>query len=121
MINFTLFLRRFIEFAFSSRTNRPPHGSPLFPSTRNVPIDEVNPSPPPIRTDPSDREIKLRLIVQINWLLMGVCAISFISMIIYSLVYPNRAIPDLIQNSFFTTLGWFGGVLATFFKVDQSI
>lgn len=70
--------------------------------------------------EPSERKTKLRIITQINRLLMIVCITSFIIICFYSLFYPDKAIPDLMQNAFFTTLGWFGGILGAFFQVDQN-
>ncbi len=70
--------------------------------------------------EPSEKETKLRIITQINRLLMIVCIASFIFIFIYSFIYPDKPIPDLMQNAFFTTLGWFGGILGAFFQVDQN-
>ncbi|MGB5770840.1 MAG: hypothetical protein WBM32_13385 [Crocosphaera sp.] len=61
-----------------------------------------------------------RIITQINRLLMIVCISSFIFIFIYSFIYPDKPIPDLMQNAFFTTLGWFGGILGAFFQVEQN-
>ncbi|WP_293164701.1 hypothetical protein [Okeania sp. SIO2C9] len=36
--------------------------------------------------------------------------------IVYPVVYPGKSVPDIIQNAFFTRLGWFGGALGTFFQ-----
>ena len=84
-----------------------------------VDINEVN-IEPPNNQEPSEKETKLRIITQINRLLMIVCIASFIFIFIYSFIYPDKPIPDLMQNAFFTTLGWFGGILGAFFQVDQN-
>ncbi|MDJ0661646.1 MAG: hypothetical protein QNJ42_19495 [Crocosphaera sp.] len=43
----------------------------------------------------SENETKLIIFTQINRLLMIVCVASFIFIIIYSLMYPDKPIPDL--------------------------
>lgn len=121
MNNFITFLKKFIMFAFSYSSASSKRKSKLRRSVEvdSVEIGEVKSKRTDHRVQTSDRQVKLRLIVYINWLLMGICTLSFFSMLIFIFTYPDKAIPDLIQNAFFTTLGWFGGVLATFFKVDQ--
>lgn len=125
MNSFSAFLKRFIKFAFSynlsSSENR--SSSQRSVDTASVEIRKTrNIQPRNHNSDvqASDKQVKLRLIIQINWLLMGVCTLSFLSMLAFAFIYPDKEIPDLVQNAFFTTLGWFGGILATFFKVEQS-
>ena len=109
------FLNRFLKFAFLGK----------IPSTRPIvdidesflePTNQINTN----ADESSQDQIKNQLIIKINWLLMIVCAVSFGFIIIYPLIYPDKAVPDIIQNAFFTTLGWFGGVLGAFFKVEQN-
>jgi hypothetical protein len=68
----------------------------------------------------SNEQARIQLINKINWLLMVVCGISFLVIIIYVIFYPGKSIPDIIQNTFSITLGWFGGALGTFFQIDQN-
>ena len=62
-----------------------------------------------------------QIILNINKILTFVCIGSFIVMIVYAFVYPDKPIPDIIQNAFFTTLGWFGSAFASFFQIDKEI
>ncbi len=77
-------------------------------------------SPKNSNKNSSKEQARIKLINKINWLLMVICGIAFLVIIIYSIVYPDKSIPDIIQNAFFTTLGWFGGALGTFFQIDQN-
>jgi hypothetical protein len=69
---------------------------------------------------PSREQIRGQLILSINKLLLLICAISFVAVIVYPFIYPDKAVPDIIQNAFFTTLGWFGGALGTFFQTEKN-
>ncbi|MDJ0597456.1 MAG: hypothetical protein QNJ37_01215 [Crocosphaera sp.] len=62
---------------------------------------------------------KNKLIITIKRLLMVLCVSSFVVILIYILIYPDRSIPSIIENTFFITLGWFGGILAAFFEIEQ--
>ncbi len=62
---------------------------------------------------------KNKLIITINRLSMVLCISSFVVILIYSLIYPDRSIPSIIENTCFITLGWFGGILAAFFEIEQ--
>ncbi|MDJ0717310.1 MAG: hypothetical protein QNJ54_24350 [Prochloraceae cyanobacterium] len=53
-----------------------------------------------------------QVILNVNKLLTFICIGSFIVMVVYPFVYPDKPIPDIIQNTFFTTLGWFGSAFA---------
>lgn len=70
-----------------------------------------------LRTTPS---FQPRIIVAINWLLIVVCAASFLLIFAYSLLFPDREIPQLVLNAFYSTLGWFGGVMAYYFSIDST-
>ncbi len=118
MKKITKFLSRYLRFIWSGKTNF---------SNRTVDVDEANivdigevNIQPPNNQEPSEKETKLRIITQINRLLITVCITSFIFIFIYSFIYPDKPIPDLMQNAFFTTLGWFGGLLGALFQVEQN-
>jgi hypothetical protein len=107
------FLTRFLKYTFLGKIDS---------SKRIIEINEVNPLPErqPEQKPTSKEQIRNQLIVRINWVLMGVCIVSFVVIIIYALLLPGQAVPDIIQNAFFTTLGWFGGALGTFFEREQT-
>ncbi|MGK7899637.1 MAG: hypothetical protein AB4372_39990, partial [Xenococcus sp. (in: cyanobacteria)] len=67
----------------------------------------------------SRKKIVSDLVLRINKVLTFVCIGSFILMAIYVFVYPDKPIPDIFQNAFFSTLGWFGSAFANFFQVDK--
>ncbi|MDJ0580659.1 hypothetical protein [Crocosphaera sp.] len=120
MNKLTEFFSKYIRFIWLGKTNFNQEKVNV-DATRIIEINEVNteePSEKEIKL--TEREIKLRIITQINKLLMGVCITSFVFIFIYSLVYPDKSTPDFMQNVFFTTLGWFGGILGAFFQVDQN-
>lgn len=68
----------------------------------------------------SGKETELRIITIINSILMIMCITSFIFIGIYFLIYPDKSTPDFMQNVFFTTFGWFSGMLVSFFQVSQN-
>ncbi|MDZ8222546.1 hypothetical protein [Nostoc sp. ChiVER01] len=57
-----------------------------------------------------------KIIILINWVLMIVCLSCFVVIIIYSLFLRSEKIPDIIQNTFSLSLGWFGSSLVTFLE-----
>ena len=75
----------------------------------------------PIQPSIKREKVVSQVILSVNQLLTFVCIGSFIVMIVYSFVYPDKPIPDIIQNAFFTTLGWFGSAFANFFQIDKEI
>jgi hypothetical protein len=112
------FFTDFFNFAFLGITST--HG-------RVIDIDEANPeknlSKRIVDIDEANleqQEVKNQLVIRINWVLMAVCILSFTFTLIYPFLYPDKPVPDIIQNAFFTTLGWFGGVLGAFFQVEQN-
>lgn len=112
MNNISKFTSRYWQFTFLGKVR----------STSDIiDIDEVNIEQPSERKISTEKRVKVQIIIQINRLLMGVCILSFLFIIIYPFVYPDKVVPDLIKNSFLLTLGWFGGIFSAFFQVDQKI
>ena len=117
MNNLAKFFVKFIKFAFLGKVKS---------SRRIIDVDEADirrsPNPRIVDIDEANPEQKsrIKLVTRINWLLMVICLSSFIFMFVYLLIYPDKPVPDLIQNAFFTTLGWFGGILGAFFQVNQN-
>lgn len=115
------FVQRFIQFCFSEKIENAENIIDI----DEVNIVDVNETPPEkqgkIHTPyVSESQTKIQIVTQINRLLMAVCLLSFLFTIIYPFIHPDKPIPDLIPNTFFTTLGWFGGILGAFFKFDQN-
>jgi hypothetical protein len=110
------FFKRFFLYIFFGRVNT----SDL---ELVIPMEELDiertKQPSSGSKDLSKDQVRNQLIITINRVLVVVCSASFVTIIIYSLFYPDRMVPDVIQNAFFTTLGWFGGALGTFFQTDQ--
>ncbi len=63
---------------------------------------------------------RAQVILIINWFLIVICAGCFAVIIIYALFFADKPVPDLIQNAFFTILGWFGGALGAFFEREPT-
>jgi hypothetical protein len=61
-------------------------------------------------------EIRNRIIIQINRLVGFICLASFAFIIVYTFTNPDRKIPDIIQNTFSMTLGYFVSSLITFLE-----
>ncbi|MCG8368811.1 MAG: hypothetical protein MJA27_36440 [Pseudanabaenales cyanobacterium] len=110
------FLSRFFKYILVGQIN--PSDSSLI-----VPVEEVvvDPDAESNQQHTSREQVRNKLILMINRVLVVVCCVSFFVIIVYSFIYPDKSVPDIIQNSFFTTLGWFGGALGTFFQVEKSI
>ncbi|OUL17877.1 hypothetical protein [Nostoc sp. 106C] len=114
------FLVNFYKYAFLGQIKK--YDSGFTPDMEEVPIEEANIETqgyPDIRVS-SQEQIRSKLIVTINRLLVVVCSVSFFVIIVYPFIYPNKSVPDIIQNAFFTTLGWFGGALGTFFQIERN-
>ena len=118
MNKFLEFFSKYIRFIWSGKTDFDEKKVDI-DATEIIDTDEMN-IVEKDNKELSEKETKLRIITQINRLLMIVCIASFIFIFIYSFIYPDKPIPDLMQNAFFTTLGWFGGILGAFFQVDQN-
>jgi hypothetical protein len=114
--NIFVFLSRFLNYTFFG-SNRP------FFSAEPLAFEEV--------IIPSSRDIdgplgignrdlvKIKLIMGINRLLIAICGLCFLVILIYPFVFPDKSVPDTIQNAFYATLGWFGGALGAFFQESQ--
>lgn len=113
MSNINQFISRFFKYTFLGKIEN---------SKRIVDINlgETEQSPLPKSQLSSQEQVRLRLIARINWFLLIVCGVSFTVIVVYALAYPSKPIPDLIQTAFFTTLGWFGGAVGTFFQIDPN-
>ena len=59
------------------------------------------------------------LIININKILTIILILSFLTIVFYPFIYPEKPIPDIAQNAFFLTLGWFGSALALFLRFDD--
>lgn len=128
MNKITNFLTRFYKYMFLGQIENRESDSSL--SVEEIPVEELYPEPVENETKPqsqkqkkrrylSTEQIRNKLIIRINAVLVIVCCASFIVILIYTLFYPEKSVPDIIQNAFFTTLGWFGGALGTFFQVEN--
>jgi hypothetical protein len=108
------FFRNFFQYTFID--------SKTVSNLRTVPIEEANieESRSPESQMLSKDQVQAQLILTINRVLVGVFCVSFVVIIIYPFVYPDKSVPDIIQNVFCTTLGWFGNALGTFFQVAKS-
>ncbi|MBA2750475.1 MAG: hypothetical protein H0U45_17540 [Tatlockia sp.] len=113
MNNINQFISRFFKYTFLGKIEN---------SERIVDINsgEIELKPSPKFQSFSQDQVRLQLITRINWFLLIVCGVSFTVIVLYALAYPSKPVPDIIQNAFFTTLGWFGGALGTFFQIDQN-
>jgi hypothetical protein len=81
-----------------------------------------------IEAEPPDRVLRTRdeylnleetrtrskIVISINIILGIICLSSFFFIIFYLLVNTDKAIPEIIQNTFFTTLGYFGSAFISF-------
>lgn len=65
---------------------------------------------------PLAESARIQLIININRLVSFVFIISFIYIVIVSFFKPMQKIPDIIQNTFSLTLGYFGSALITFLE-----
>ncbi len=110
---FFRFLGRFFRYIFTGKLN-------YSSSTNTIPVEEGIPDNEPDSRKLSHEQVKNKLIFTINKVLVVVCCLSFIVIIIYPFTHSGEQVPDTIQNAFFTTLGWFGGALGTFFQIEQS-
>lgn len=114
------FIKRYFRFAFFGKIRKAKRSNPeLVYPLEEVNIENQSEKQPPFK-EASKEQVRNRLIVRINWLLMFVCILSFAFIIIHPFVQHDKPVPDIIQNAFFTTLGWFGGVLGAFFQVEQN-
>jgi hypothetical protein len=107
------FLSRFLSYTFQGRLQRPHSSVEDNQDLEEILIEEVD-------IEPESQQVRNKLIITINWVLVIVCIISFSFLIAYLLLYPDKPVPDIIQNAFFTTLGWFGGALSSFFQIDKN-
>lgn len=68
----------------------------------------------------SVERVRSKLITKINQVLTFICCTSFLIIIFYAIFRQDEPVPETIQTAFWTTLGWFGGALGTFFQFDSS-
>lgn len=114
--NTIVFFSRFFNYTLFG-ANRP------FFSAEPLPIEELIVSPPrhidgSLETGNRD-QVTYKLILGINKLLISICGLCFLVILFYAFVFPDKSVPDTIQNAFYATLGWFGGALGTFFQESQ--
>ena len=115
MVNPTRVLNKFIRYEFY-------YESGDWSEQQNKLVDEKNRANENCQQQDKKSEQyhqKNKLIITINRLSMVLCISSFVVILIYSLIYPDRSIPSIIENTCFITLGWFGGILAAFFEIEQ--
>lgn len=117
------FFSRFLNYIYKGEIQLPP--TPII----EVNMIEIEPIPEGEEIEmnkqsqqPKQPSLKVvdQIILNINKLLTAVCLVSFIAMIIYVFIYPDKSIPDVLQNAFFTTLGWLGSAFANFFHIDKN-
>lgn len=109
------FVTRFFRYAFLGQINRPI-------SRLIVPIEEVNiaPKQQSEQAQPSQEQVRNKLIIIINWFIGIICIISFIFLIVYAFIKGSDKAFDTIQDAFLMTLSWFGGAITTFFGMEQN-
>ncbi|NET09169.1 MAG: hypothetical protein F6K16_31595 [Symploca sp. SIO2B6] len=121
MRNLTRFIRKFYRVMFLGQFNEQSRTGGANVDVYDIDIIEVI-SDTPHNIAPTNPKEKVRnqLILIINWVLVIVCSTSFAVIIFYAVFYPSKTVPGVVQNAFFTTLGWFGGALGTFFQSENS-
>lgn len=62
------------------------------------------------------QKTKCQMIIIINAILSIVCISSFVYIIVFTILYRDCKIPDIIQNTFSLTLGYFASALLTFIE-----
>ena len=116
------FLSRFFDYIYKGEINVPQRTVEIFEvEVEDTQIEQSHPKnkQPLPQSNSSKEQVVSQVILNVNKILTFVCIGSFIVMIIYAFVYPDKPIPDIIQNAFFTTLGWFGSAFANFFQIDR--
>ncbi len=66
--------------------------------------------------DRSEDLLRKKIIIQINRLVGFICLVSFVFIIVYTFIRPDKQIPDIIQNTFSMTLGYFVSALIAFLE-----
>ena len=115
------FLSRFLDYIYKGEVERPVRLVESF----EVEVDRSSAGETSSRRQQSastrSKEIVVgQVIININRVLTFICLGSFLTMAIFSIKYPAQPIPDILQNSFFVTLGWFGSAFTNFFQVDRN-
>ena len=60
-----------------------------------------------------------KIILLINRVIAFICVASFIVIIVISLSFDNKPIPEILQNSFSITLGYYGSALMSYLEVKN--
>ena len=120
------FLSRFFNYIYKGEIELPVRTVEIFeaeiePIREGKQIKTNQQLTQPIQPSLKREKVVSQVILSVNKLLTFVCVGSFIVMIIYAFIYPDKPIPDIIQNAFFTTLGWFGSAFANFFQIDKEV
>lgn len=63
--------------------------------------------------------LQLFFIDKINWILLAAFSSSLFVIVFYALFYPEKSVPEIIKNIFFTVLGWFGCAFLDFYKIQK--
>lgn len=74
-------------------------------------LDEQRMSPSEVRQRAKDRRL---VILTINWAVLFVCLGSFFAVV--GLSFAGRSIPDVLQNAFTLTLGYYVSSLVTYIE-----
>lgn len=90
--------------------------------TSDAVIETIDAEPSERSLKPKDPEYTMleeartrsKIVVSINIILGIICLSSFFFIIFYLLVHTDKDIPEIIQNTFFTTLGYFGSAFISF-------
>lgn len=120
-------LSRFLNYIYKGEVERPARLIESFEIEvdRKVGADEnfvretSDTNQQPVSTH-SKEIVVSKVILNINRVLTFICLSSFLTMAVFSIKYPTQPIPDILQNSFFVTLGWFGSAFTNFFQVDRN-
>jgi hypothetical protein len=70
------------------------------------------------RAADEDRELRHRIIALITWGMFTAFALSLLGTVILALT--GRAIPNVLSEILFATLGYFGGAFASFMRFDSA-
>jgi hypothetical protein len=63
-----------------------------------------------------DRVTARKVVLTINRALAGTLVLGFVFIISFSLYYPDRSIPDIVQNIVAGTVGYFGSALTSYLE-----
>ncbi len=69
-----------------------------------------------IESEVQYRRARLRMVLGMNWIVSAVCISSFVGVMVFAFLYPAEDVPDVIQNAFSVTLGYFVSAVVSFLE-----